>query len=421
MPKARVVTFGCRLNHFESEAIEALLKDSAFDDMIVLNTCAVTQEAERQARQKIRRLRRDNPKAFIVVTGCGAQLDPEGYGRMGEVNLVLGNHEKMKKESFLNEAGSFTLGLDNTVPPPLPDFLQKRTRAFVQIQNGCDHACTFCVITHARGASVSVDPEALCAEVAKMVSSGVREIVLTGVNITSYGSDLAGKMSLAVLVHRLFERVPDLARLRLSSVDPAEMGEDMLEVIAHEPRLLPHVHLSLQAGADLILKRMKRRHLREDVIELCEAIRGHRPDVTFGADVIVGFPTESDDHFEDTLDLVQQCNISMLHVFPYSVRPGTPAARMPQVPSHVIAERGRRLRRLGEKLLFDVMTGFVGLSQVVLLERPDFGHDAHHLPVDVRGGQDSGGSLVRVHVTSVYRGPQGLRLVGDVESVCRAS
>ena len=193
MPKARVVTFGCRLNHFESEAMEGLLEGSAFDDMIVLNTCAVTQEAERQARQKIRRLRRENPGAFIVVTGCGAQIDPDSYGRMDEVNLVLGNHEKMKKESFLKEAGTFTKGLEETVPPPLPDFIQKRVRAFVQIQNGCDHACTFCVITHARGASVSVDPEALCAEVAKMVSSGVREIVLTGVNITSYGIDLAKK------------------------------------------------------------------------------------------------------------------------------------------------------------------------------------------------------------------------------------
>lgn len=415
MPKARVVTFGCRLNHFESEAIEGLLGDKAFDDMIVLNTCAVTQEAERQARQKIRRLRRDNPGAFIVVTGCGAQLDPEGYGRMDEVNLVLGNHEKMKKENFLREGGSFTRDLDNTVSPPLPDFLQKRTRAFVQIQNGCDHACTFCVITHARGASVSLDPEALCVEVAKMVSSGVHEIVLTGVNITSYGLDLDKKTSLAALIRQLFNRVPRLGRLRLSSVDPAEMGEDMLEVIAHEPRLLPHFHLSLQSGANLILKRMKRRHLREDVIALCEAIRARRSSVTFGADVIVGFPTESDDHFEDTLDLVQRCNISMLHVFPYSVRPGTPAARMPQVAPNVISERGQRLRRLGEKLLFDVMTGFVGLSQVVLLERSDFGHNEHHLPVDVRGSQDNAGSLVRVRATSVERSPQGLRLVGRKE------
>ena len=353
MTGLEIITFGCRLNTYESEVIRRQAKRSGLDDAIIFNSCAVTAEASRQTRQAIRKARRARPHARIIVTGCAAQIDPEGFAAMAEVDRVLGNEEKLDAESYRSSDSSrVSVGDIAKAGPTVEPFSDRpavrgfaeRVRAFVQVQQGCDHRCTFCIIPYARGPSRSVPVGAIVDEVRGLVAGGYREIVLTGVDITDYGHDLPGRPSLGQMGRRLLRLVPELGRLRLSSVDPVELDGDLLQLIAEEPRLMPHLHLSLQAGDDMILKRMKRRHSRDDAIDLCERVRKLRPDVVFGADLIAGFPTESEEMFANTLDLVEACGLTYLHVFPYSARPETPAARMPQLPMSVRRERAARLR-----------------------------------------------------------------------------
>jgi threonylcarbamoyladenosine tRNA methylthiotransferase MtaB len=377
MAETQVVTFGCRLNIYESEVMKGLSKDAGLEDAIIFNTCAVTSEAERQARQAIRRARRDHPDKKIIVTGCAAQINPDKYAKMPEVDQVIGNHEKMLPTSFdPNQTARVLVNDIMTVKETVPHLVQSfdgKTRAFIEVQNGCDHRCTFCTIPLGRGNSRSVPVGVIVHQVKELVQQGFQEVVLTGVDVTSYGSDLPGATPLGQMIRRLLNNVPDLKRLRLSSIDPMEVDDDLFDLICHDHRLMPHVHLSVQAGHDMILKRMKRRHLRDDVIHLCDKIRAQRPDVVFGADIIAGFPTETDEMFQQTLDLVARCSLTYLHVFPYSPRPGTPAARMPQVEKAIIKERAKQLRALGDQKLTDFLKTQVGAHHQVLIEK-----DAHH-------------------------------------------
>ena len=385
MGTTNVITFGCRLNTYESQLIDGLARNAGRGDMVVVNTCAVTAEAERQARQAIRRARRDRPDARIVVTGCAAQIDPDGYGAMPEVDQVLGNQEKLIAASYERDDDVLVgdiMALRETAEHLVEGF-DGRARAFVEIQQGCDHRCTFCIIPFGRGNNRSVPVGRIVSQVRILVENGYREIVLTGVDITGYGADLPGRPGLGQMVRRLLSLVPDLDRLRLSSLDPVEIDHDLIELLATEPRLMPHLHLSVQAGDDMILKRMKRRHLRGDVISLCERARRVRPDVVFGADLITGFPTESEDMFHRTLDLVDACGLTYLHVFPYSPRPGTPAARMPQVAVPERKERAARLRELGRIGLGRFLAGQVGRQAKVLVEQPDRGRSEHFAVVEL--------------------------------------
>jgi threonylcarbamoyladenosine tRNA methylthiotransferase MtaB len=384
-----VVTFGCRLNAYESEVIRRKAAAAGLADAVVVNTCAVTAEAVRQARQAIRKARRERPGARIVVTGCAAQTEPEAFAAMDEVDRVLGNEEKLSAAAWADTGASFdrlAFGVDaeekiivndimavRETALHLIDGLEGRARAFVQVQNGCDHRCTFCIIPYGRGNSRSVPMGEVVAQVRALVERGYREVVLTGVDITSYGSNLPGAPKLGTLVKQILRHVPELPRLRLSSIDSVEADRDLLAALADEPRLMPHLHLSLQAGDDLILKRMKRRHSRADAITFCGEVRRLRPDVVFGGDIIAGFPTETEDMFARSLDLVDACGLTHLHVFPFSPRPGTPAARMPQVPRHVIKERARRLRQKGEAALRRHLEAQVGAEHRVLTESDDTG------------------------------------------------
>ncbi len=365
-----VVTFGCRLNTYESEVIKREAGTAGIDDAVVVNTCAVTAEAVRQARQTIRRLKRERPDARIVVTGCAAQTRPEDFARMAEVERVIGNEEKLDARAWRTDdkvaVGDIMAVRD--MRPHSIDSIDGRARAFVQVQNGCDHRCTFCIIPFGRGNSRSLPVRDVLAQVRRLTDSGYREVVLTGVDITSYGADLAGAPRLGTLVKRILRDVPELARLRLSSIDSVEADADLFDALANEPRLMPHLHLSLQAGDDLILKRMKRRHARADAIAFCEQVRRLRPDVAFGADIIAGFPTETEDMFARSLDLVDECGLTTLHVFPFSPRPGTPAARMPQVDRTIVKERARRLREKGEAALRAHLAGEIGATRRVLTE-----------------------------------------------------
>ena len=366
----KVVTFGCRLNTYESEVMKNLANDAGLKDAILVNTCAVTKEAERQARQSIRKLKRENPHAKIIVTGCSAQINPTQYSDMGEVDRVLGNDEKMRLESYQDHARVLVndiMAIKETATHLISGF-EGKARAFVQIQNGCNHRCTFCTIPFGRGNSRSVPLGDIITQIKILLDNGYKEIVFTGVDITDYGSDLPAKPTLGQTIKRLFTLVPDLARLRLSSLDPVEVDEDLWDLIAHEKRLMPHLHLSLQAGDDLVLKRMKRRHLRHHVIAFCKRARTLRPDVVFGADIIAGFPTENDTMFQNTLNIVEECDLTHLHVFPYSKRPGTPAARMPQVPGNIIKERANLLRKAGERALKRYMHAQIGKTHTVLIE-----------------------------------------------------
>jgi len=385
MSEARIVTFGCRLNVYESEVMRSKIDGSGLKDAIVFNTCAVTAEATRQARQAIRKARRDNPKSRIIVTGCAAQIDPQSFAQMSEVDLVLGNEEKLKAESFglgreervrVNDI----MSVRETAAHML-DAFSERTRAFVQIQNGCDHRCTFCVIPFGRGNSRSVPAGEAVEQVRRLVANGYCEIVLSGVDITSWGNDLPGKPRLGNLVRRMLKLVPELKRLRLSSIDSIEADEELVQAFAEEERLMPHVHLSLQSGDDKILKRMKRRHSRKDSIVFCERLRDLRPDITFGADIIAGFPTETEAMFDNSLMLADECDLTYLHVFPFSARPGTPAARMPQIEKKVIKERAARLRAKGEKKLHDFLVREVGSRRSVLVETEERGRTEHYAPV----------------------------------------
>ncbi len=370
-----VVTFGCRLNITESEVIRRAA--SGLDDAVVVNTCAVTAEAVRQARQTIRRIKRERPDAHIAVTGCAAQIEPDAFAAMPEVARVLGNTEKLDPRSWTEDnrriAVSDIMAVKRHTAPAV-DHLEGHTRAFLQVQNGCDHRCTFCIIPFGRGNSRSLPINEAVAQARRLVAHGHRELVLTGVDITSYGIDLAGAPRLGALVKRILKEIPELARLRLSSIDSVEADDDLLDALANEPRLMPHLHLSLQAGDDLILKRMKRRHSRTQAIAFCDSVRRLRPDVAFGADIIAGFPTESEDMFARSLDLVEECGLTQLHVFPFSARPGTPAARMPQLDRAVIKQRAARLREKGEAALRSHLDGQIGHRRLVLTERGGVGH-----------------------------------------------
>jgi len=381
---AQVTTLGCRLNIQESEAIRAALGERG--DLLVVNSCAVTAEAVRQSRQAIRRLRRDNPSARIAVTGCAAQVDVAGFAAMPEVDHVVGNAGKLRAQTWSDLPASDRIVAPDVmaardVAAPALHRLEGRVRGFVQVQNGCDHRCTFCIIPFGRGASRSVPPDDAVAQIRRLVEAGYREIVLTGVDLTSFGSDLAGLPRLGTLVRRILRDVPDLPRLRLSSIDSIEADNDLLRAIAEEERLMPHLHLSLQSGHDLILKRMKRRHIRADAIAFCEEARRRRPDIVFGADLIAAFPTESEIMFESTLRLVEDCGIVHLHAFPFSPRPGTPAARMPQLPTGVVRERAARLREAGRAALSSHLEGEIGQTRSALVEHGGIARTEHFIPV----------------------------------------
>ena len=378
-----VVTFGCRLNTYESEAIRREAAAAGVDDAVIINTCAVTAEAVRQARQAIRRLKRERPHQRVVVTGCAAQTEAGNFAAMAEVDRVVGNEEKFDARAWTSDdkiAVSDIMAV-KTMRPHTIDSIEGRSRAFVQVQNGCDHRCTFCIIPYGRGNSRSLFVDDVVAQVGRLAGNGYREVVLTGVDITSYGADLPGAPRLGALVKRILRDVSELDRLRLSSIDSVEADADLLDAFANEPRLMPHVHLSLQSGDDLILKRMKRRHTRADAISFCERVRRLRPDVVFGADIIAGFPTETEAMFARSLDLVDGCGLTQLHVFPFSPRPGTPAARMPQVDRAVVKERARRLREKGEIALRDHLDREVGSHRRVLVESRAIGRTEQFVPV----------------------------------------
>jgi threonylcarbamoyladenosine tRNA methylthiotransferase MtaB len=378
-----VVTFGCRLNAYESEVIRREAIAGGVGDTVIVNTCAVTAEAVRQARQSVRRLKRERPHSRIVVTGCAAQTEADRFAAMAEVDRVVGNEEKF---DYLTWASPGKIAVTDimtvrTMRPHVIDSIEGRTRAFVQVQNGCDHRCTFCIIPFGRGNSRSLAVEEVVAQARRLVDNGYREIVLTGVDITGYGADLEGTPRLGAMVKRILRDVPNLARLRLSSIDSVEADSDLLDALANEPRLMPHLHLSLQSGDDLILKRMKRRHTRADAISFCADVRRLRPDVVFGADIIAGFPTETDDMFARSLALVDECGLTQLHVFPFSPRPGTSAARMPQVDRADVKERARRLREKGETALRGHLDREVGRRRRVLTESKSLGRTEQFMPV----------------------------------------
>jgi threonylcarbamoyladenosine tRNA methylthiotransferase MtaB len=412
MTEPKIVTFGCRLNAYESEVMREHARASQSGvETIIVNTCAVTAEAERQARQSIRRLRRDNPNARIVVTGCAAQVDPERFAAMDEVDQVLGNAEKMQPAIFAEPPAERIHVTDifqvRETAEHLVSAFDGRARAFVEVQQGCDHRCTFCIIPFGRGDNRSVPMGRVVEQARALVAQGYRELVLTGVDVTGYGSDLPARPGLGQLVRRLLAQVPELPRLRLSSLDPVEVDDDLLRAVAEEERLMPHFHLSVQAGSDLILKRMKRRHLRGDVIALAARLRDLRGDIALGADIIAGFPTEAEDGFAQSLALVDEAGLTHLHVFPFSSRPGTPAARMPKVPGPVVKERAARLRAKGEDALAAFMRGKVGADVSILVEQDGRGFSEHYLPVRLpSGGQE--GTIARVRVTGI----EGGELVG---------
>ena len=379
-----VVTFGCRLNTYESEVMRDHAQKAGLSDTIIFNTCAVTSEAERQARQAIRKAAREHPNKQIIVTGCSAQVHPETYTAIDGVSMVLGNEEKMHADSYLDISGSERARVNDIMSVKetashLVTAFDGQTRAFVQVQNGCNHRCTFCIIPFGRGNSRSVPMGEVVSQVRALVEQGFKEVVLTGVDISSYGEDLPGEPTLGLMVRRLLNAVPELPRLRISSIDAVEVDDDLLRVIAEEPRLMPHLHISLQAGDDMVLKRMKRRHLRQDALDFCKMVRDLRPDMVFGADIIAGFPTESDAMFENTLNLVEEADLTWLHVFPYSERPGTPAARMPAVEKAVRKERAARLRAAGERQVQKLIAREMGKDQSLLMEKDGIGRTEHFI------------------------------------------
>ncbi|MEM1237624.1 MAG: tRNA (N(6)-L-threonylcarbamoyladenosine(37)-C(2))-methylthiotransferase MtaB [Pseudomonadota bacterium] len=398
MTKAPVFSnHGCRLNAYETAAMTELAEKAGLTDAVVVNTCAVTQEAIRKAKKDIRKRRRDNPNAKIIVTGCGAQVDPEAFAQMGEVDHVIGNDEKMKAStwSLLSTGDSEPVQVNDIMSVTetaghLIDGFGTRARAYVQIQNGCDHRCTFCIIPYGRGNSRSVPAGVVVDQINRLVDRGFNEVVLTGVDMTSWGADQPMQPKLGDLVRRILKLVPDLPRLRISSIDSIEVDEALMEAIATEPRLMPHLHLSLQHGDDLILKRMKRRHLRDDAIRFCEEARKLRPGMTFGADIIAGFPTETEVHFENSMKLVEDCHLTWLHVFPYSQRPGTPAARMPQVAGPAIKERAARLRNVGDQAVLTHLANQIGAKRHVLFETPRMGRTEHFTEVTFESDQPVG-------------------------------
>lgn len=396
--KPQVITFGCRLNTYESEIIKGHAVDAGLDNAVIFNTCTVTAEATRQAKQSIRRMKRKNPDADIIVTGCAAQIDPKQFAEMPEVGQILGNEEKLSAQSYQdfgiskNEkvAVNDIMSVKKTAPQ-LIDGYEERSRAFVQVQNGCDHRCTFCIIPYGRGNSRSVPAGEVVTQIQRLVDNGYQEVIITGVDITSYGHDLPGRSSLGTLCQKILKNVPDLKRLRLSSIDSIETDEALFDAITTDMRMMPHLHLSLQSGDNMILKRMKRRHNREDAIEFCNAVAEKRPDVVFGADIITGFPTETEGMFENSMKMVEDCNLTYLHVFPYSERKGTPAARMPQIDRSIRKARGAKLRALGEERLEAFLSSQVGNDVEILVEKAMkdenaiLGHTEHFAPAKILG------------------------------------
>ncbi|MGB3415419.1 MAG: tRNA (N(6)-L-threonylcarbamoyladenosine(37)-C(2))-methylthiotransferase MtaB [Mesorhizobium sp.] len=413
-----VVTFGCRLNTYESEVMRREAENAGLGELeggaIIINTCAVTGEAVRQAKQSIRKARREHPDARIIVTGCAAQTAPQDFSAMDEVDLVLGNEEKLHSHNYraLPDFGvnDFEKARVNDIfsvretASHMVDAIEGRARAFVQVQNGCDHRCTFCIIPYGRGNSRSVPIGGVVEQVKRLVGNGYAEVVLTGVDMTSFGADLPGSPKLGRLVKTILKQVPDIRRLRLSSIDSIEVDEELLDVVANEHRLMPHLHLSLQAGDDMILKRMKRRHLRADSIRFCAEVRRLRPDIVFGADMIAGFPTETEDMFENSLKIVEECGLTHLHVFPFSPRQGTPAARMPQVRREVVKERAARLRAAGDAAYAKHLASLVGTHQSILIERDGLGRTAGFTLAAIDAGAP--GDIVETVIT----GHDGARL-----------
>ena len=396
----QTVTFGCRLNIYESQVMKNLADQAGLSDTIIVNTCAVTAEAEKKAVKSIRGLSRKHPHKKIIVTGCAAQINPEKFLNLEGVDRVLGNQDKMKLESFESQDRrivSDIMQVEETATHMLSAFDDK-TRAFIEIQNGCNHRCTFCTIPFGRGNSRSVPLGMIVEQIARLVEKGVQEVIFTGVDITSYGEDLPHEMTLARLIKRVLINVPQLKRLRLSSIDPVEFDDDLFTLYETEQRLLPHIHISLQAGDDMILKRMKRRHLRQDVIDFCRRIRAIRPDIVFGCDIIAGFPTETDEMFQNSLRLIEDCDISFLHVFPYSPRPDTPAARMPQVPRDVIKNRASELRSLGKKQLLKLFQKMTAQKTEILIENDHKGRTPNFCSV-VPNERLPAGTLVPVFVS----------------------
>ncbi len=401
-------TLGCRLNSYETEAMKELCATAGVKNAVIVNTCAVTTEAVRKARQEIRKLRRAHPDARLVVTGCAAQTEPQLFAAMAEVDHVIGNSEKMKPATWVAMAPDYVgateaVQVDDIMSVTetaghLIDGFGTRSRAYVQVQNGCDHRCTFCIIPYGRGNSRSVPAGVIVDQIKRLVDRGYNEIVLTGVDLTSWGADLPATPRLGHLVRRILKLVPDLARLRISSIDSIEVDPALMQALAEEPRLMPHLHLSLQAGDDMILKRMKRRHLRDDVLRFCDKVRLLRPDMTFGADIIAGFPTETDAMFENSVKLVDECGLTWLHVFPYSARPGTPAARMPQIDGKKIKVRAARLRAIGDVQIAKHLANQVGSTHRVLMENPRMGRTEQFAEVEVRTDMPVG-QVVPISIT----------------------
>ncbi len=422
-----VVTFGCRLNTYESEVMKREADEAGLGTLengaIIFNTCAVTAEAVRQARQAIRKARRDNPEARIIVTGCAAQTGADDFAAMDEVDLVLGNEEKLKSNSYrmLPDFGvnQFEKVRVNDImevretASHMVDAIEGRARAFVQVQNGCDHRCTFCIIPYGRGNSRSVPMGGVVEQVKRLVGNGYAEVVLTGVDMTSYGPDLPGNLRLGKLVKTVLSQVPDLQRLRLSSIDSIEADEDLMEALANEKRLMPHLHLSLQSGDNMILKRMKRRHLRDDSIRFCEDVRKLRPDAVFGADIIAGFPTETEEMFQNSIRIVEECGLSHLHVFPYSPREGTPAARMPQLRREVIKERAARLRVAGDAAYRLHLESLKGTVQNILVERDGRGRTEGFTLAGLNTDDLSAGQIV----SRVISGHDGDKLLAVPQNI----
>ncbi|MDZ4739086.1 MAG: tRNA (N(6)-L-threonylcarbamoyladenosine(37)-C(2))-methylthiotransferase MtaB [Alphaproteobacteria bacterium] len=398
-----VVTLGCRLNIYESEVIRAKAREAGLTNAVIVNTCAVTSEAVRQARQQIRRVRKENPDARIIVTGCAAQTETETFARMPEVDQVLGNADKLEARAYAFDALSERVKVNDIMSvretaAHLIEGFEDRTRAFVQVQNGCDHRCTFCIIPYGRGPSRSVPAGAVVDNIRRLVDQGVHEVVLTGVDITAYGADLPGRPALGRLVEQILTLVPGLARLRLSSLDVSECDEQLIDLAANEARIMPHLHLSLQAGHDMILKRMKRRHTTAQAVAFCERLRARRPEIVFGADFIAGFPTETDAMFEATLDHVRACGLTYLHVFPFSARERTPAARMPQLPGAIVKARAARLRAVGAAALAAHLSSLKGQEIELLIERNSIARSPTFAPVKLSRAH-AWGTLVRAVVT----------------------
>lgn len=406
-------TLGCRLNAYETEAMKELAEAAGLSGAVIVNTCAVTAEAVRKAKQEIRRLARENPGAAVIVTGCAAQTEPETFAAMAEVTKVIGNHEKMQAETWQTLRAPDLIGTTEKVQ--VNDIMSVketaghlidgfgRHRAYVQVQNGCDHRCTFCIIPYGRGNSRSVPAGVVVEQIKRLVDKGFQEVVLTGVDLTSWGADLPAQPRLGDLVMRILRLVPDLPRLRISSIDSIEADENLMQAIATEPRLMPHLHLSLQAGDDMILKRMKRRHLREDAIRFCEEARRLRPDIIFGADIIAGFPTETEEMFENSLRLVTDCDLTFLHVFPFSPRKGTPAARMPQVSGPEVKDRAARLRAVGDAALARHLAAQLGKTHRILTEGPRIGRTEQFAEV-VFDADQSEGQIITARITGQQGG-----------------